>query len=890
MSEFQRHYQADAQRCIDERESPPDDLHTCPKCKAPLESKHQANRTLFRCEDCHDIKPSCVHCILASHRNHPFDRIWRWAEELGFWMKQTLADVGFMVIIHEHGIMDIPVKYCKCEGSAPEAQQLIRYGCWPTTWVAPSTAMTLNVMRMYESLELQAQVNIHDFLGYLRRQTDGVAPQDVKDRYREFNTGNREFTHVLARRRAGLCPGQHAKRGDLTVMCPACPQPGINMRPGWKERDPAHRYLDALHYSIDGNFQLGLKMKNTDKDDVALSEGAGYFVNSQDFKTYLEKAPVQPAETSTCNQFDAMGTGKYKGRVSGVVALTCRHMFMLPGSIVDLLGAEKYRYVDFALVSALQDYLVLLLIMGAYDIHCQYVKNLRSRLEKTFGVVLDDLDSIVSAELPDLVAAHSLHFLPGAAMTDGEPLERIWAITNAIAHRTKEMSAGHRHDVLNAHYSDLNMYAQADAYLATAEATIDPVYLKQWKKEEAEWKNKVVDIKQHDNLDNPYEPNEEAVLSSKAIADKLNAESLISGTPERVGDVSVVANVIGLRVTQEKLRKQATEYDGTEKARTVIAGTVQKFREDVLACKEEYDVRVKSAIATALASLRAEDYPEGFPARSIDDDMTQGISLWSSKGKAVVPPKAAKAKAKRRKESVPSEDDETISLWLDVINKMDFPLPSDYHSAVRRHPAMTELVRIERSMHEGQANEALDLLRLHLSTYLSLKVRRERANNATDTRKADGRLQEQKKVTDDAKECYRATRQLLLVLGMEADDPKYQVLRDEDCKPFVLFIGEQQLGDSYRLPTWIWGNFDFVERVSVEELKKFVKDSLHTHWFRHSALKSRWGEEVASRREEMWRTWTFFTMFEGRWLARAQRWQDSECAGTRAAACRYVAR
>lgn len=111
--------------------------------------------------------------------------------------------------------------------------------------------------------------------------------------------------------------------------------------------------------------------------------------------------------------------------------------------------------------------------MGTYNIHCQYIINLRKRLNEQFGVVLSELDSIVSTELPEIVAAvgkyhlcmhkgecrtrHSLHYLPGSCMTDGEMLERIWAVTNGVARRTKEMSAGHRHDVLNDHYSDLNV-------------------------------------------------------------------------------------------------------------------------------------------------------------------------------------------------------------------------------------------------------------------------------------------------------------------------------------------------------------------------------------------------------------------------------------------------
>ena len=57
-----------------------------------------------------------------------------------------------------------------------------------------------------------------------------------------------------------------------------------------------HSYVDALHYSIDGNFHLGLKNKETDPNDSALSEGAAYFVNTKDFKYFLEHAPKPKKE------------------------------------------------------------------------------------------------------------------------------------------------------------------------------------------------------------------------------------------------------------------------------------------------------------------------------------------------------------------------------------------------------------------------------------------------------------------------------------------------------------------------------------------------------------------------------------------------------------------
>lgn len=57
-------------------------------------------------------------------------------------------------------------------------------------------------------------------------------------------------------------------------------------------------YLDALHYSIDGNFHLNMKKKDTDPDDFAYSMGAGYFVHERDFQHFLRKVPPPVNEVS----------------------------------------------------------------------------------------------------------------------------------------------------------------------------------------------------------------------------------------------------------------------------------------------------------------------------------------------------------------------------------------------------------------------------------------------------------------------------------------------------------------------------------------------------------------------------------------------------------------
>lgn len=54
------------------------------------------------------------------------------------------------------------------------------------------------------------------------------------------------------------------------------------------------------------------------------------------------------------------------------------------------------------------------------------------------------------------------------------------------------------------------MATAASTYLDTVESSIDPPELAQWKQAERQWKGKVVDIAQHKDLDNPYEPPKDA--------------------------------------------------------------------------------------------------------------------------------------------------------------------------------------------------------------------------------------------------------------------------------------------------------------------------------------------------------------------------------------------
>ena len=120
----------------------------------------------------------------------------------------------------------------------------------------------------------------------------------------------------------------------------------------------SHKY--TLFLSVDGNFRLQRKNKNSDPDDVALNNGHAYFVKSADFENYLNV--VQPSD-DVCQSFistQTLLTVAQKGAcahlraarmqnvirfknavISGVVGVQCaRHGFYMPCGIVDLKKGE----------------------------------------------------------------------------------------------------------------------------------------------------------------------------------------------------------------------------------------------------------------------------------------------------------------------------------------------------------------------------------------------------------------------------------------------------------------------------------------------------------------------------------------------------------------------
>jgi hypothetical protein len=75
--------------------------------------------------------------------------------------------------------------------------------------------------------------------------------------------------------------------GSLTLFCPSCPQPGINLPPNWMELP---NWVTRRTITVDGNFHADhIKMGRPDLD-IMLTNGQGYMVDEVQYKEYLSVA------------------------------------------------------------------------------------------------------------------------------------------------------------------------------------------------------------------------------------------------------------------------------------------------------------------------------------------------------------------------------------------------------------------------------------------------------------------------------------------------------------------------------------------------------------------------------------------------------------------------
>ena len=264
-------------------------------------------------------------------------------------------------------------------------------------------------------------------------------------------------------------------------------------------------------------------------------------------------------------------------------------------------------------------------------------------------------------------------------------------------------------------------------------------------------------------------------------------------------------------------------FRGGEKERTALAKEVTDFCTRAKACDEGYKEYLQPCVDAAVQAFDNLRVPPCFPRRA----PTELLDIDNASTSIPAPPtvgvtSTASISDTSQKRKCETTADMIRAELLARLEETKLPLPSDYHQDIRRHPSMQRAVQYERSIREGYATEALDDLRMHLTTHSTMKDRHAQVSGVRQNVKWDRRLDAKIAAINRAKERYRSMRRMLRLLGMDESDAKFKYLREVDCKAFTILDVERKLGDSKKLPSWIWGDFSFVNQAGGDELGKFL--------------------------------------------------------------------
>ncbi|KAJ7736633.1 hypothetical protein B0H16DRAFT_1466534 [Mycena metata] len=601
----------------------------CRVCKRP------DARCSFRCKNCFGDEMLCADCMVDRHQENPLHRIEIWNG--AFFETTSLKSLGLrvqlghpprhrcpephplhadFVVLHTNGIHEVAVAACDCENrwlAGPPEEQMLRAGWFPATDDKPRTCATLEVLDLFMISTHQAKTTIYDFYSMLEKLTNnaGIKPSS---RYHAFLRMCREYAHLLSLIRAGCAHkpegGVEATGpGELCVLCPVCPHPGVNLPNDWDKVSEADKFLYILFLALDACFRLKRRLVSSELKDPSLGAGWSYIVETQSYRKYLLTVTDQK-EMSTCSGLAALDYANTKFSrgysATGVGMGVCaRHEFVQANGVGDLQKGERYANIDWIFACILKHKDPRLRKIISYDIVCQWWVNLKSRLKALPPLVRLVLAMrLLRFVIPKMhIHSHtmacqlefSLNLVPG--------IERPWAHIGGIATSTREMGPGSREDTLNSHWSFWNwqkllglgerLRTRLDR--ARSEYATQLEGFTQFSAQQADrvpaWKKMVEDFEADPNKKNPYENTTPCISEAEVLLslEKDEAQRVENGMPtiSTVSPSSFIAAGLDLEDQQRRVRVQIElkKAETTAQQIDVVAlrrklnGTLKRFRQ-----------------------------------------------------------------------------------------------------------------------------------------------------------------------------------------------------------------------------------------------------------------------------------------------------------------------
>ncbi|KAJ6480697.1 hypothetical protein C8R47DRAFT_1218545 [Mycena vitilis] len=869
----------------------------CPTCPASVPRETPR----YRCMDCFIPDLFCKECCLASHTRHPFDRIQYWngknfervtlrkmglriqlGHRVGDACETPMAGHERFTVLHNNSIHRVAVDFCGCTDAAivgTRRQQLLRRRLYPATSKEPRTCATLVAVDAFHIMTLEGKVTSYDYYSGLEKLSDNTGLTKVPERYKAFMRIMREWRHLLMLKRAGR--GNDGDRlvaetrpGELAVVCPACPQPGVNLPNDWELATEEDRFLYILFVAIDACFRLKRRLVSSEAKDPGLGTGWSYFTEDRPFREFLLTVTDQK-EMSTCSGLAALDYANTKfsrgyGSTGVALGVCARHEFVQRNGALDLQKGERFANMDYLTASLLRHHHALLLKYFSYDIACQWSKYLIDRLKLLPPLVrLTLVLALCRFLIPKLhiyghkvlcQISYSLNYTPGSARTDGEGIERPWANIGPVSTSTVEMGPGSRHDTLDDHWGHWNWGKLIGLGILLRKRLLRAIPERNF---------------QRDSLATFTENQAEHVGAWKTMVEEFEADQTkpkpTKPNPYELPKSGLNENDVRLQLARDEALEEAT---GTLPIHQVSPSAFILAGLDL----EEQQRRIKVAVAAASKNGSTKQSADVVEKRTKLSRYTARFR----KLQAVYMPGALQALADRPPPKGEKEEEAAA-----LVENVPLLLPSALSEDLRASGCNKRVDEIELRLRDAQCRSSLDHIRSHLHvksrfrTYKGGQVRHQGAT--TRTRNLMNRNDERIRVQAEKYiAAWEAKRALVgeAAVGWHRLNPKKDLRcmdSDEDraigkarkkrggrkggkrgagepatADDTLNGIAEGRrrrdpTGEGTRTISWIWMGADTSSAATSEA----VLTGLRVEWCKAWARTRRWTEEVRLLREEM---------------------------------------
>ncbi|KAG1791605.1 uncharacterized protein HD556DRAFT_1240517, partial [Suillus plorans] len=896
------------------REAPPAN-RLCSVCKKD---------GVYRCHGCFNEPLFCTDCCRIQHQRHPFHRISQWTGS--FFQETSLIKVGLHIhlahdgtpcpsstddssdffqwsdtddnidddypegpfiqpvrdsdrpaitVVDKSGVHSLSICYCQCPSALSRDIQLFQAGLFPASFTRPKTAFTFAVLDDFLLDNLECGTSAMNYYSKIRRLTSSIFPLMVPDRYRELMRAARQWRQCKLYKWHGFAhKDDQPKDGDLALFCPACPQPGINLDLSTStvaQPDDTPSWLMTRYLVMDGNFKAEHMHPVNPSDEVSLMDGLGFMVSDERYKSHLAIAQDN-VQRSDCNNHRAVNqanASRQRLEATGIGGCACaRHGCFVPHSMVDFQKGERSMNMDYALSQAL-NYKTdgISRAITFYDINCQYNKYLKDRIASSMylsiPIGMDIIPGIglwhVHGHQDNCFVQYASNFIHGTGQIDGEIMETLWAPLNIISPSARGMGTPHRKEVLDYQMNDCN-------FMKMIRISKSPTSRCACHQGASESKLAFDNLNETANPDMVVLWKAEEALAHANRAEDPTAMDIYEVRLERGKSPTKKQQELRLLQAQNRPEHPVINPPGRRGAATWLATGLTIEESQISLCKDVRSLRMHPMDMQLLRVARCRD--------KLHTQITSFLEMsptYLGVGVNVNDPDCLVTVCNSLDDCEDYSDfDEDQNPDLDVHNASIFqpeltviPLPSNIGAVRCRELGLTNLIKEEIALREGQANDALHAIRVHLGdkAVLFRNTVRSAKSQASSTR-AWTRVRSVETAVNLHARIYSKCRSQLAKLPDHDLLKKYLPLKKEDLKASSAVADPNARGQRDTTLSWFW-SLDVQGDTSGND---WMTEFYRVNWLRTKALRDRWNEEVILVKHEMQWSINFFTHRAKQWL------------------------